>query len=179
MNILFILTSHDQLGDTDKKTGFWLEELAAPYYVFMDAGATITLASPLGGQPPLDPKSDLPESQTEMTKRFRSDPMAQAELATTKKLADVSAADFDAVFYPGGHGPMWDMPHTRVEVHLAGQYGNKTGGHGKRCLMEARLEGHQPIAVTDEADSLREAIAGAAGKLKHSLDRTLSRLNDR
>ena len=110
MKILIVLTSHDQLGSTGKKTGFWLEEFAAPYYVLKDAGAAITLASPKGGQPPLDPKSDLPENLTEFTKRFRSDKVAQAELANTKKLADVSAADFDAVFYPGGHGPMWDMP---------------------------------------------------------------------
>src|ERR1035437_6516146 len=99
MNILIVLTSHDQLGDTGKKTGFWLEEFAAPYYVFKDAGAAITLASPKGGQPPLDPKSDLPENLTELTKRFRTDKAAQVELAHTKLLSDVSAANFDAVFY--------------------------------------------------------------------------------
>src|ERR1035438_7134115 len=99
MKILIVLTSHDQLGDTGKKTGFWLEEFAAPYYVLKDGGATITLTSPKGGQPPLDPKSDLSENLTEQTKRFRTDSAAQAELANTKKLADVSAADFDAVFY--------------------------------------------------------------------------------
>ncbi|WP_027158865.1 type 1 glutamine amidotransferase domain-containing protein [Methylobacter luteus] len=109
MKILIVLTSHDRLGDTGEKTGFWLEEFAAPYYVLKDAGAAVTLASPKGGQPPVDPKSDLPENQTEATKRFRSDPAAQAELANTKKLADVSADDFDAVFFPGGHGPMWDL----------------------------------------------------------------------
>src|SRR5512140_1627138 len=98
MKILMVLTSHDKLGDTGKKTGFWLEEFAAPYYIFKDAGAEITLASPKGGQPPLDPKSDQPENQTELTKRFQSDPAAQAELANTKKLADVSADDFDALF---------------------------------------------------------------------------------
>ncbi|WP_250124891.1 type 1 glutamine amidotransferase domain-containing protein [Chroococcidiopsis sp. CCMEE 29] len=118
MKILIILTSHDQLGDTGKKTGFWLEEFAAPYYVLKDAGAAITLASPKGGQPPLDPKSDLPENQTELTKRFRTDTAAQAELANTKKLADVSADDFDAVFYPGGHGPMWDMPDNATSISL-------------------------------------------------------------
>lgn len=109
MKILIVLTSHDRLGDTGEKTGFWLEEFAAPYYVLKDAGAAVTLASPKGGQPPVDPKSDLPENQTEATKRFRADPAAQAELANTKKLADVSANDFDAVFFPGGHGPMWDL----------------------------------------------------------------------
>src|SRR5512141_1339765 len=100
MKILIVLTSHDQLGDTGKKTGFWLEEFAAPYYVLRDAGATITLASPKGGQPPLDPKSNLPENLTELTKRFRTDNAAQAQLAHTKKLDEVSADDFDAVFYP-------------------------------------------------------------------------------
>ena len=116
MKILIVLTSHDQLGDTGKKTGFWLEEYAAPYYVLKDAGAAITVASPKGGQPPLDPKSEVPENQTELTKRFRTDTAAQAELANTKKLADVSADDFDAVFYPGGHGPMWDMPDNATSI---------------------------------------------------------------
>jgi putative intracellular protease/amidase len=109
MNILMVLTSHDQLGNTGKKTGFWLEEFAAPYYALKAAGAHITLASPLGGQPPLDPKSDAPESQTEATRRFKEDPQAQALLASTAKLADMQVADFDAVFYPGGHGPLWDL----------------------------------------------------------------------
>src|SRR5512141_2427811 len=118
MKILIVPTSHDQLGSTGQKTGFWLEEFAAPYYVFKDAGAAITLASPKGGQPPLDPKSDLPEDLTEFTKRFRTDNAAQAELAKTKKLAEVSADDFDAVFYPGGHGPMWDMPDNAASIAL-------------------------------------------------------------
>ena len=118
MKILMVLTSHDQLGNTGKETGFWLEEFAAPYYVLRDAGATITLASPDGGQPPIDPKSDLPENQTAATRRFRTDPAAEAELANTKKLVSVSAADFDAVFYPGGHGPMWDMPDNATSIAL-------------------------------------------------------------
>jgi putative intracellular protease/amidase len=109
MNILMVLTSHDRLGDTGKKTGFWLEEFAAPYYVFKDAGANITLASPQGGQPPLDPKSDDPDAQTDATRRFKGDPAAQQALANTVKLSGVSAAGFDTVFYPGGHGPMWDL----------------------------------------------------------------------
>ena len=115
MNILMVLTSHDQLGDTGKKTGFWLEEFAAPYYVFKDAGARVTLVSPKGGQPPLDPKSDEPEAQTEATRRFKVDADAQHALAHTGKLAEVKAADHDAVFYPGGHGPLWDLakdPHS-------------------------------------------------------------------
>ena len=118
MKILMVLTSHDQLGNTGKETGFWLEEFAAPYYLLKDAGAAVTLASPDGGQPPIDPKSDLPENQTAATRRFRNDPTAQAELANTKKLANISAADFNAVFYPGGHGPMWDLPNNAASIAL-------------------------------------------------------------
>ena len=118
MKILMVLTSHDQLGDTGKKTGFWLEEFAAPYYVFKDAGATLTLASPGGGQPPLDPKSDEPDAQTEATRRFRSDPAAQQALANTVKLSGVSAENFDAVFYPGGHGPLWDLAEDADSIRL-------------------------------------------------------------
>ncbi|OGB23737.1 MAG: dimethylallyltransferase [Burkholderiales bacterium RIFCSPLOWO2_02_FULL_57_36] len=118
MKILMILTSHDTLGNTGKKTGFWLEEFAAPYYVFKDAGADITLASPKGGQPPLDPKSDEADSQTEATRRFKQDPAAQAALASTINLSDVSADDFDAVFYPGGHGPLWDLAENRHSIQL-------------------------------------------------------------
>lgn len=118
MKILMVLTSHDQLGNTGKKTGFWLEEFAAPYYAFKDAGADITLVSPLGGQPPLDPKSDEADSQTEATRRFKADAAAQAVLANTGKLADVSGADFDALFYPGGHGPLWDLAEDRHSIQL-------------------------------------------------------------
>jgi len=109
MKVLVILTSHDILGNTGEKTGFWLEELAAPYYVFKDAGAELTLASPLGGQPPLDPKSNLPDFQTDDTRRFENDAQANAQLAATLKLSDVKVEDFDAIFYPGGHGPLWDL----------------------------------------------------------------------
>lgn len=109
MKILMVLTSHDRLGDTGKKTGFWLEEFAAPYYVFLDAGAEITLASPKGGQPPLDPASDEAATQTEDTARFKADREAQERLATTRVLSSVDAAEFDAVFFPGGHGPLWDL----------------------------------------------------------------------
>ncbi|AFY93063.1 type 1 glutamine amidotransferase domain-containing protein [Chamaesiphon minutus] len=118
MNILMVLTSHDRLGNTGKKTGFWLEEFTAPYYAFKDAGATITLASPRGGQPPLDPKSDTPDAQTKDTQRFKADPTAQAALAHTLKLSEVAAADFDAVFYPGGHGPLWDLAEDPVSIDL-------------------------------------------------------------
>jgi putative intracellular protease/amidase len=118
MKILMVLTSHDQLGDTGKKTGFWLEEFAAPYYVFKDADADITLASPKGGQPPLDPKSDAPDAQTPATKRFKADADAQAALAHTMKLSDVKADGYDAVFYPGGHGPLWDLAEDRHSIDL-------------------------------------------------------------
>lgn len=118
MKILMVLTSHDILGDTGKKTGFWLEEFAAPYYVFKSAGASITLASPKGGQPPLDPKSDLPEFQTEATRRFAEDSAAQCALAHTVPLSAIDPADFDAVFYPGGHGPLWDLAQDRHSIAL-------------------------------------------------------------
>ena len=115
--ILMVLTSHDTLGGPGRPTGFWLEEFSTPYYVFKDAGAEITLASPLGGQPPLDPKSDDPGSQTASTRRFMADPVAQAELGTTRTLSELDPADYDTVFYPGGHGPLWDLaedPHSMV-----------------------------------------------------------------
>ena len=118
MNILMVLTSHDKLGDTGKKTGFWLEEFAAPYYAFLDAGVNVTLASPAGGQPPLDPSSDTPDAQTKDTKRFKDDAEAQEHLATTKKLADMKAEDFDSVFYPGGHGPLWDLAVDKNSIAL-------------------------------------------------------------
>ena len=118
MKILMVLTSHDRLGDTGEKTGFWLEEFAAPYYVFKDAGVDITLASPRGGQPPLDPKSDAEDSQTDATRRFKADSDAQNALANTVRLTEVSADDYDAVFYPGGHGPLWDLAEDRSSIAL-------------------------------------------------------------
>lgn len=148
MKILIVLTSHDQLGDTGKKTGFWLEEFVAPYYVLKDAGATITLASPKGGRPPLDPKSDLSENLTALTKRFRTDAAAQAELANTKKLADVSADDFDAVFYPGGHGPMWDMPDNRTSI----------------ALIEAFVKADKPVGAVCHAPAALVNVRGKDGE---------------
>jgi len=145
MKILIVLTSHDQLGDTGEKTGFWLEEFAAPYYLLKDAGAAITLASPKGGQPPLDPKSALPENQTEATKRFSSDSAAQTELAKTKKLADVSADDFDAIFFPGGHGPMWDLAGNAISI----------------ALIEAFVKAGKPVAAVCHAPV---ALVNARGK---------------
>jgi len=118
LNLLMVLTSHDKLGNTDRKTGFWLEEFAAPYYVFKDAEAQIVLASPLGGQPPLDPKSDEPNAQTAATKRFRADAEATQALSATLKLSDIRAKDFDAIFYPGGHGPLWDLSDDPDSIRL-------------------------------------------------------------
>lgn len=118
MKILMVLTSHDRLADTGEKTGFWLEEFAAPYYTFKDAGADVTLASPAGGHPPLDPKSDQPEAQSEFTERFKADSDAQQHLAHTKALGEIDAADFDAVFYPGGHGPLWDLAVSQNSIAL-------------------------------------------------------------
>ncbi|MCX8957256.1 type 1 glutamine amidotransferase domain-containing protein [Erwinia psidii] len=118
MKIVMVLTSHDRLGDTGKKTGFWLEEFAAPYYVFRDAGASIVLASPAGGQPPLDPVSDQPDAQTTETQRFRQDMVARQALANTQRLATIDSSNFDAVFYPGGHGPLWDLAEDRHSIEL-------------------------------------------------------------
>lgn len=138
-----VLTSHDKLGETGKKTGFWLEEFATPYYIFKDANVEVTLASPKGGQPPLDPKSDEPDSQTAATKRFNSDDHAQAALAHTLKLSDVNPADYDAVFYPGGHGPLWDLSQDRDSIALIeSMYASgrpvATVCHGPAVLRNAR-----------------------------------------
>jgi putative intracellular protease/amidase len=124
MKILMVLTSHDQLGDTGRKTGFWLEEFAAPYFVFLDAGVALTLASPKGGQPPIDPKSDLPEGQTDAMERFKQDKAAQKVLSQTAKLGDMRSADFDTVFYVGGHGPMWDLAESAVSIALLESFYN-------------------------------------------------------
>ncbi len=150
MNILVVLTSHDQLGDTGQKTGFWLEEFAAPYYVLLDAGATLTLASPEGGQPPLDPKSDEPDAQTPATERFKSDKSAQATLANTVQLSTVSAGDYDAVFYPGGHGPLWDLAEDPASI----------------ALIEAMYGAGKPVAAVCHAPAvLRHAKAGDGSAL--------------
>ena len=136
--ILMVLTSHGQLGSTGKKTGFWLEEFAAPYYTFKDAGAAITLASPMGGQPPLDPKSDAEDAQTASTQRFKKDAEAQAALASTKKLKEVAAEDFDAVFYPGGHGPLWDLAEDANSI----------------ALVETMLKAGKPVAAVCHAPAV-------------------------
>ena len=137
MKILMVLTSHDKLGDTGNKTGFWLEEFAAPYYVFKDAGAEITLASPKGGQPPLDPSSDADDAQTEATKRFKSDDAAQKELANTEVLSSVSADGFDAIFYPGGHGPLWDLAEDKASINLIESFAASDRPVGAVCHAPA------------------------------------------
>ncbi|MET3133275.1 putative intracellular protease/amidase [Oxalobacteraceae bacterium GrIS 1.11] len=147
MNVLMVLTSHDQLGNTGHKTGFWLEEFAAPYYVLKDAGATVTLASPLGGQPPLDPKSDAPESQTAATRRFKGDLAAQATLGATVKLAELSGADFDAVFYPGGHGPLWDLAEDPASI----------------ALIETMQAAGKPVAAVCHAPGVLRHVKGVDG----------------
>ena len=162
-----VLTSHDRLGDTGEKTGFWLEEFAAPYYALGDAGAELTLASPAGGQPPLDPKSDAPDAQTDATERFHRDPDAQAQLANTMKLVDVSAEDFDAVFYPGGHGPMWDLSDNPVSIALVEAFvrdGKPVAAvcHAPAALTNARRpDGSYLVAgkkVTGFANSEEDAV---------------------
>jgi putative intracellular protease/amidase len=124
MKILMVLTSHDQLGNTGRKTGFWLEEFAAPYFVFRDAGVELTLASPKGGQPPVDPKSDMPENQTDAQIRFKKDAAAQKALSQTAKLADMKSENFDTVFYVGGHGPMWDLAESKDSIALLESFYN-------------------------------------------------------
>jgi putative intracellular protease/amidase len=146
--ILMVLTSHAKLGDTGKKTGFWLEEFAAPYYVFKDAGAQITLASPQGGQPPLDPKSDEPDAQTQATKRFKGDADAQAQLKSTKKLGEVKGADFDAVFFPGGHGPVWDLAEDAKSI----------------ALIEQMIAANKPVAAVCHAPAVFRHPKGTDGK---------------
>ena len=148
MNILMVMTSHDTLGDTGKKTGFWLEEFAAPYYALKEAGATLTVVSPLGGQPPLDPKSDEADSQTDATRRFKADPAAQAVLAHTGKLSEVKAADFDAVFYPGGHGPLWDLAEDRHSI----------------ALIEQMIAAGKPVATVCHAPGVLRHVKGTDGK---------------
>lgn len=150
MNILIVLTSHDTLGNTGRKTGFWLEEFAAPYYAFLDAGAKITLASPLGGQPPLDPKSDDPDAQTDDTRRFQQDSAAQRVLASTRRLSEVQASDYDAVFYPGGHGPLWDLAEddksvTLIETMLAAGKPVSAVCHAPGVLRHARTADGKPL----------------------------------
>lgn len=150
MKILFVLTSHDELGTTGEKTGFWLEEFAAPYYRFLDAGADITLVSPAGGQPPVDPKSQLPDFQTGSTRRFEQDLTLQEKLASTGKLAEVTADDYDAVFYPGGHGPLWDLTNAPDSIALIERFyqqGKPVSAvcHAPAVLLKALTQNGEPL----------------------------------
>lgn len=147
MKILMVLTSHDQLGDTGRKTGFWLEELAAPYFIFRDAGVDITLASPKGGQPPLDPKSNEPAFQTGDTRRFEQDADATRALADTAKLSDIDPADYDSVFFPGGHGPLWDLTNDRAAL----------------SLIEGMLAAEKPVALVCHAPGILTNVKGPDG----------------
>lgn len=166
MKILMVLTSHDVLGNTGRKTGFWLEEFAAPYFVFRDAGVELTLASPKGGQPPVDPKSDLPENQTAAMARFKEDGTAQEDLAHTKPLSDMKSGDFDTIFYVGGHGPMWDLVDNTDSIALIESFYNAGKPvaavcHSPGVLHRVTFEG-APIVrgkrVTGFADSEEEAV---------------------
>jgi putative intracellular protease/amidase len=147
MKILIVLTSHDQLGDTGRTTGFWLEELAAPYYAFADAGAQVVLASPKGGPPPLGPKSNEPDFQTDLTRRFEADPAATAQLANTVRLDSVRQQDFDAVFYPGGHGPLWDLAND----------------HHSIALIESFIAANKPVALVCHAPGVLRDVKAADG----------------
>lgn len=166
MNILMVLTSHDKLGNTGHKTGLWLEEFAAPYYAFRDAGVNITLASPKGGQPPIDPKSELPENQTLAMARFKKDDAAKKAFAHTAKLADMRAEDFDSVFYPGGHGPMWDLAESPDSIALLESFYNSGKYialvcHAPGVLHRVTFKG-QPLVkgkrVTGFTNSEEEAV---------------------
>lgn len=166
MKILMVLTSHDELGDTGHKTGFWVEEFAAPYYVFAEAGAEITLVSPQGGKPPIDPNSESDDAQTEATRRFYKDKTLQQALANTRKLSDVNADDYDAVFYPGGHGPLWDLTNDKQSIALLEafwQQGKAVAAvcHAPAVLLNATLAGKPLIAgraVTGFSNSEEAAV---------------------
>lgn len=166
MKILMVLTSHDQLGDTGKKTGFWVEEFAAPYYVFIDAGADVTLASPKGGKPPIDPSSATEDAQTNATKRFDNDEALQKKLSLTKKLEDVDAKDFDGLFYPGGHGPLWDLANDLKSISLIEAFNEQMKPMAFVCHAPgvlANVEDHkEPLVrgkkVTGFANSEEDAV---------------------
>ncbi|PQJ73718.1 type 1 glutamine amidotransferase domain-containing protein [Polaribacter butkevichii] len=148
MNILFVLTSHDKLGDTGKKTGFWVEEFATPYYTLLDKGANITIATPKGGAAPIDPSSDAPDAATAATDRYNNDADAKSKIANTKVLADMNPDDFDAVFYPGGHGPLWDLTNDKVSVALIEKFNTQA----------------KPIAFVCHAPAVLRDVKNAEGK---------------
>jgi putative intracellular protease/amidase len=167
MKVLVVLTSHSELGNTGKKTGFWIEEFAAPYYAMADAGVEITIASPKGGQPPIDPKSDEPENQTPATERFHADADLKAKLSQSVVLADVNARDYDAVFYPGGHGPLWDLANDKDSISLIESFYNSSKPiafvcHAPGVLIQVKDENGEPLVkgkeVTGFSNSEEEAV---------------------
>ncbi|QMU31389.1 type 1 glutamine amidotransferase domain-containing protein [Adhaeribacter radiodurans] len=167
MKVLIVLTSHSELGNTGKKTGFWIEEFAAPYYTLKDAGADITLVSPKGGQPPIDPKSAEPDAQTEATKRFEKDEALKQQLARTKKLSEINADDFDAVFFPGGHGPLWDLSGDSNSIALIEKFWKAKKPvaavcHAPSVLLNAKDEAGEPLVkgkkVTGFTNTEEEAV---------------------
>ena len=167
MKILIVLTSHSQLGETDEKTGFWIDEFATPYYVLVDAGATITIASPAGGQPPVDPKSEAEDAQSLATQRFYTDFDAIDKVANSQRLSDVKASDFDAVFYPGGHGPLWDLATDKTSIQLIEDFYNAQKPiafvcHAPAALVNVKAENGQPLVkgknVTGFSDTEEEAV---------------------
>ncbi|MGB0942660.1 MAG: type 1 glutamine amidotransferase domain-containing protein [Marinomonas sp.] len=147
-SVLMVLTSHSELGNTGEKTGFWVEEFAAPYYAFIDAGIEVTLASPAGGQPPIDPKSELADFQTDATRRFDADSDTQAKLANSLVLADVKQNEFDGVFYPGGHGPLWDLTDNTDSIRL----------------LESFITAQKPIAAVCHASAAFLNLKDAEGE---------------
>lgn len=168
MRVLIVLTSHDQLGDTGEKTGFWLEEFAAPYYRLLDAGAELTLASPAGGQPPLDPKSSQPDAQTDATRRFDADAEAQATLASTTRLSEINAQHYDGVFYPGGHGPLWDLANDKHSIALIEtfvQQGKPVAAvcHAPAVLVNASAQNGEALVKGREVTGFSNSEEAAVG----------------
>ncbi len=168
MNVLIVLTSHDKLGETDNKTGFWLEEFAAPYYHLTDAGAKVTLASPKGGQPPIDPGSSKPEAQTDATRRFDEDASGKSILANTAKLASMKVEDFDAVFYPGGHGPMWDLYADKdsialIEGFIAAGKPVASVCHAPAVLLNAKTADGEPLVKDKRVTGFSNSEEAAVG----------------
>ena len=184
MRVLMILTSHDQLGDTGEKTGFWLEEFAAPYYRLLDAGVELTLSSPAGGQPPLDPKSDAPDAQTPATERFKADEQAQAVLASTLPLSEMDPEAFDAIFYPGGHGPLWDLAENADSIRLIEQFmaaGKPVAAvcHAPAVLVNAHSADGQPLVkgrVVSGFSNSEEAAVGLTEVVPFLLEDRLQEL---
>lgn len=167
MKVLIVLTSHSELGNTGKKTGFWIEEFAAPYYVLADAGVDITIASPKGGQPPIDPKSEAADAQTPATERFNADQALQEKLAHTVKLEEIKQADYDAVFYPGGHGPLWDLANDEKSISLIEEFYNHNKPvafvcHAPGALIKVKAADGQPLVkgkeVTGFSNSEEDAV---------------------